>query len=107
MNTKTKTLSIRVSDQEYLEIEIKAKENKMAISEYIRERLFFDFDQLEDNDYKKNSFETNVIKAMSYCTAALTLMTNKTLDSNERDSLIKESISIMKSCGLKENIIKK
>jgi hypothetical protein len=98
-NSKTKSLSIRLSEEEYEVIQQKANDNAMPIASYAREKLFVDIPILE-----KNSPEFKIIKTISYCAAVLSKMSaSQFADEDEQKEIEEEMQRIMVSNGINNN----
>lgn len=98
---RNKNLSLKVSKEEYDLIEKKAKENNTSLSNYLRERVFYDVPNIEPY-----SFEFKMLKSISYCTGILAYLSKVQLSETDRIEAEKEAGRIMKSNGLDESYLK-
>jgi len=98
-NSKSKSLSIRLTEEEYEILQQKADDNSMPIASYARDKLFIDIPILE-----KNSPEFRIIKTISYCAAVLSKISACQFASDdEQKSIIEETQRIMTSNGINQN----
>ena len=57
-NAKTKSLTIKLSQEEYEVLQQKAKNNNMPLATYVRERIFYDVPHLEKHSDLSTFFQT-------------------------------------------------
>lgn len=95
-NIRNHRVTIRFSEEEYQKLIKKVTDNNMDIANYIRERILFDSDHIEDD-----SFEYKVLKGISYCVGAIATISDLKLNDKEKISIEEEVIRIMRSNGLK------
>ena len=101
--TKNKKVTIKFSEKEYKQIQKKSEENCLPISSYIRERIFFDAPIIE-----RYSFEFKVLKALSFCAAALAELCAKFLTTKaENEAFIKRFRKIAIENGIDPDKVKK
>ncbi len=100
-NIKTKKITIRFSEEQYKDLLHQAKSSNMDLAFYIRERIFFDEPQIE-----QNSFEFKMLKSISYCVGVLKGMTDLKLNSEDKSAISDEILRIMMANGLKESQVK-
>ncbi len=98
-NSKRRSLSIRLSEEEYKIIQQKANDNSMPIASYARDKLFVDIPILE-----KNSPEFRIIKTISYCAAVLSKISATQFMSEDQQKAIEEETQrIMASNGINQH----
>ncbi len=100
---RNKRLTIRFSDEEYESLMDKAKNNNMDFTTYVRERIFFDAPQIE-----QNSFEFKALKSISYLVGMVRGIADLklSLSTTEKENIDKEITRIMTSNGLNESQVR-
>lgn len=96
MTSKDKKVTIRFSGEQYDELTTQAKANGMDLANYIRERVFFDAPQIE-----QNSFEFKMLKSVSYCVGAIRGMVDLKLSKADKKVVSDEVSRIMNYNGIK------
>ncbi len=98
-NAKTKSLTIKLSQEEYEVLQQKAKNNNMPLATYVRERIFYDVPHLE-----KHSTEFKLLKTISYCAGILSKMADIKFESDKDKKSLQEEIDVfMVGNGVKES----
>jgi predicted DNA-binding protein len=98
-NSKSKSLFIRLSEEEYEILKKRADNNEMPLASYAREKIFFDAPNLE-----KGSAEFKILKAVSYCAGVLGKMSEVQFSSNQDQKSLEETIKeVMASNGINSN----
>lgn len=93
-----KTVGVRLSKEEHEILKSKANKNKMTISKYIKERVFFD-----DVINKNNSLDFKILRTVSYCAGVLSKMADVQLSSDQEQEELKEEIKeIMTTNGINQ-----
>lgn len=102
-NSKNRRITIRFSEEQYRELSKQAKDSNMDLAFYIREKIFFDAPQIE-----QNSFEFKMLKSVSYCVGAIRGMMNLklALSANDKKIIDEEILKIMTANGLKESQVR-
>ena len=100
-DNKTKKVTIRFSEEQYKDLLKQAKSSNMDLAFYIRERIFFDAPQIE-----QNSFEFKMLKSISYCVGALKGMMDLKLNTEDKATINDEILRIMIVNGLKESQVR-
>jgi len=88
--TKTKYLSIRLSNEEYEILKQKAKNNHLGLATYAREKILFDIPHLE-----KHSFEYKTLKAVSYLVGAVSVMS-----ADQKEEVKTAALKMMEKNGI-------
>ena len=100
---KNSQVNIRFSEEEYIQVQQRAKANDMTITAYLRERIFFDAPLTE-----QNSFEFKVLKVLGFCAGILTALSDEKFNDKEKQELVQTEINkILISIGIDPQKAKK
>ncbi len=100
-NSKNRRITIRFSEEQYKDLSKQAKSSNMDLALYIRERIFFDAPQIE-----QNSFEFKMLKSVSYCVGAIKAMMDLKLKNEDKKIINDEILRVMIVNGLKESQVR-